>query len=56
MEDIEICVCDPAKCDVMRTYFEEYLAETERVLANNDQRGFYSDPRQSRFRDKLLKL
>ena len=22
-------------------YFEEYLAETVRLLANNDQRGFY---------------
>ena len=23
-------------------YFEEYLAETERLLADNDQRGFYN--------------
>ena len=24
----------------MHAYFEEYLAETERLLANDDQRGF----------------
>ena len=24
-----------------RAYFEEYLAETERLVANNDQRRFY---------------
>ena len=25
----------------LHAYFEEYLAETERLLADNDQRGFY---------------
>ena len=25
----------------LHTYFEEYLAETERLPAENDQRGFY---------------
>ena len=25
----------------LHTYFEEYLAETERLLANEHQRGFY---------------
>ena len=25
----------------LHAYFEEYLAETERLLANNDQKGFY---------------
>ena len=25
----------------LHAYFEAYLAETERLLANNDQRGFY---------------
>ena len=25
----------------LHAYFEKYLAETERLLADNDQRGFY---------------
>ena len=25
----------------LHTFFEKYLAETERLLADNDQRGFY---------------
>ena len=25
----------------MNAYFEEYFVETERLLADNDQRGFY---------------
>ncbi|MEP5376703.1 MAG: hypothetical protein ABJQ14_13080 [Hyphomicrobiales bacterium] len=47
MEETEICACEPAEEGDCRrtarvyTYFEEYLAETERLLANKDQRGFY---------------
>ena len=44
MEDAEDGVCElRAVIDAgLHAYFEEYLAETERLLADNDQRGFYN--------------
>ena len=43
MEDAEDGVCElRAVIDAgLHAYFEEYLAETERLLADNDQRDFY---------------
>ena len=43
MEDAEDGVCElRAVIDAgLHAYFEEYLAETERLLADNDQRGFH---------------
>ena len=39
---IDILLHPRAVIDVgLHAYFEEYLAETERLLADNDQRGFY---------------
>ena len=45
MEDTEICVCEPQQVIAagLHAYVEAYVTEPERLLANNDQRGFYKD-------------